>query len=181
MPSALQLPPVLREAHDENDVPGPHPGVSIRMWAGRLCVWVWLWAPIIVFVARGKSQRSEPLSSKTMISIKCRCFLRLKWQACFYRQVSETSCSLFLNPEAKGKKTKAGFSRCFVSMTIQQSFYLHQKHENFLCDSVVRITNLFSVLFSKLQENTRKKQKTIKSMWFDNSSFFLRGLGKIEK
>lgn len=44
MPSVLQLPPVLREPHDEDDdVLGPHPGVSIRMWAKRergLCVCV---------------------------------------------------------------------------------------------------------------------------------------------
>lgn len=50
------------------------------------------------FARRGESQHSGLLSSKTMISIKCRCFLRLKClqqtpPACFHRQVTVTSCS----------------------------------------------------------------------------------------
>lgn len=55
MPSSVQLPLVLREPHDEDDVLRPHPRVSIRMWAERLLVCVGVGARECVCETRQES------------------------------------------------------------------------------------------------------------------------------
>ena len=193
MPSVLQLPPVLREPHDEDDdVLGPHPGVSIRMWAKkergvcvcvcvcvrvRVCVYVCVCTCVcghtqMCFARRGKSQRSGPLSSKTMISIKCRCFVNSSVftktpPACFHRQVTVTSCSISLwnlkqRKEEKKATLKAWIS--FVSAAIRRNAYLCRRYEFFffLCDVVGRITNASLCHVFQSYERTQGKKKSRK-------------------
>lgn len=62
---------------------GPHPEVSIKMWpreAAHSClsVCVYVCKHTDVYVKQGERQHSGLLSSKTMISIKCRCFVQLE-------------------------------------------------------------------------------------------------------
>lgn len=123
MPSVLQLPPVLRELHDEDDVLGSRPGVSIRMWAERVCVCVCcVEAHKCVCERRPtRTRRSEPLFlENTMISIKCRCSARLEWRACFISWTSRSNqlFSFSPRPETKREKDGAGFPPSFVPAAV---------------------------------------------------------------
>lgn len=134
MPSVLQLLLALREPHDEDDdvlwAPsrGLHQNVGRAAVHLRLSVCTCVWAHINVFVRRGRSQHSGPLSSKTMISIKCRCFLQTRVfspktpPACSQRRVAATSCCLSLRnlkPRRRMKKLDCGVVGLFVSAVTQ--------------------------------------------------------------
>lgn len=122
------------------------------------------------FARRGKSQRSGPLSSKTMISIKCRCFVNSSVftktpPACFHRQVTVTSCSISLwnlkqRKELKKATLKAWIS--FVSAAIRRNAYLCQRHEHFFFFSAMlsaELQTLLSVMFFKATREHREKKK----------------------
>jgi len=164
----------------------PYPEASIRMWAERMCVCLCVcvfmpehvrlceWAHINVFVRQGKSQHSGPLSSKTMISIKCRCFLQPK---CFHQNpsslCSQTShCNQLVSFSRKSEAEKKNRKKtnnnpgcdfhvlfCFSRNSAKRSIPASEAR-HFLCDTVGGITNASLLLcFSKRWENTIKSRK----------------------
>lgn len=105
MLSVLQLPPVLREPHDEDDdVLGPHPGVSIRMWVERLCVCVCVRVSAAahkrVCETRQESTQWATLENNDLNQVQVLFYHSSVFTktppACFHRQVTITSCSLSL-------------------------------------------------------------------------------------
>lgn len=155
MQSVLQLLSTAREPHDEDDdVLGPRPGVSIRMWLQRLCVCVF------VFVRQGKSQHAGPLSSKPMISIKCRCFVRLECfhqnptPACFHRQVTVTSCS----PLRGGNVWITVL--CVLLFQLWVDSLPASEPQHLPCDIAYKITNAsLCRVFSKLGEKHGRERR----------------------
>ena len=176
MPSVLQLPLELREPHDQDDdVLGPHPEVSIKIWAERLSAHVWVRAHVCASAhmccwdnARvntvgysSRKQWSQSSAGAFYNSSVC----SKSPPACFHRQLTVTSCS---HKEMWGGNLGCSVVRLFVLPRDS----VKGSRKKVLCDFVNKTTKACFYYIYKAFREHREKHKTIKPLWFDNGFHF---------
>lgn len=165
---------------------GPIEGSPIKMWVERVCVracvCVWVGPCKCVSETRQESTQWAALLqnndlNQVQVLSTTQVFSPKPLQIVFTDK--RTSCSLSLwnlkQRKKKMNKKTTGLHYCasFCFSGDSTKYLPAFEAQHFLCDVVNRITNTsLCHVFQSIAQELKKKQKTIKPPWFDNSSLF---------